>query len=392
MRSNGFTLIELLAVIVILAIIALIAVPIVLGIINDSKKSSEKESLNLYTDTVEKAITKKQMSDPNFNPDKCDIKEKGNLECFNGTTSLGILEISMKGQLPSSGQVIIKNNKISYKNIVYNDKTYYEDKIATLVNDAAPTVVSYGDKYTYKVNDTDTFNFYVLSVEGDKVHLIMDRNICEDGTVATESNKCTVAWHAGEVNNNYGPDTAMTYLYNATKGWSNVPDMDLTYTDENNGTATNKGYTSITTSNGVATITGKNGASNTTIGTTSQPLKARLPREDEVTSQDAGCHIYKSSTYLQDYGTCSTWLVENLVYNDVSSYAGSGKTDKYNEINSNNGITKIYGYWLLSSESGYSYNALIVNYGGYVDYYDTSISSSHGVRPVITVLKSDLSN
>ena len=391
MRSNGFTLIELLAVIVILAIIALIAVPIVLGIINDSKKSSEKESLNLYTDTVEKAITKKQMSDPNFNPDKCDIKEKGNLECFSGTTSLGILEISMKGQLPSSGEVIIKNNKISYKNIVYNDKTYYEDKIATLVNDAAPTVVSYGDKYTYKVNDTDTFNFYVLSVEGDKVHLIMDRNICEDGTVATETNKCTVAWHAGEVNNNYGPDTAMTYLYNATKGWSNVPDMDLTYTDENNS-GTNYGYTGITTSNGVATITGKNGASNTTIGTTSQPLKARLPREDEVTSQDAGCHIYKSSTYLQDYGTCSTWLVENLVYNDVSSYAGSGKTDKYNEINSNNGITKIYGYWLLSSESGYSYNALIVNYGGYVDYYDTSISSSHGVRPVITVLKSDLSN
>ena len=196
MKKRGFTLIELLAVIVILAIIALIAVPIVLGIINDSKKSSEKESLNLYTDTVEKAITKKQMSDPNFNPDKCDIKEKGNLECFSGTTSLGILEISMKGQLPSSGQVIIKNNKISYKNIVYNDKTYYEDKIATLVNDAAPTVVSYGDKYTYKVNDTDTFNFYVLSVEGDKVHLIMDRNICEDGTVATESNKCTVAWHA----------------------------------------------------------------------------------------------------------------------------------------------------------------------------------------------------
>ena len=40
MRSKGFTLIELLAVIVILAIIALIAVPIVLHIIEDSKKSS----------------------------------------------------------------------------------------------------------------------------------------------------------------------------------------------------------------------------------------------------------------------------------------------------------------------------------------------------------------
>ena len=71
MNKKGFTLIELLAVIVILAIIALIAVPIVIHIINDSKKSSEKESLNLYIDMVEKAITKKQMNDPNFNPDRC---------------------------------------------------------------------------------------------------------------------------------------------------------------------------------------------------------------------------------------------------------------------------------------------------------------------------------
>ena len=55
---RGFTLIELLAVIVILAIIALIAVPIVINIINDSKNSSDKQSVELYKDTVEKMITK----------------------------------------------------------------------------------------------------------------------------------------------------------------------------------------------------------------------------------------------------------------------------------------------------------------------------------------------
>ena len=48
MRKNGFTLIELLAVIVILAIIALIAVPIVLHIIEDSKKSSQEESIKMW--------------------------------------------------------------------------------------------------------------------------------------------------------------------------------------------------------------------------------------------------------------------------------------------------------------------------------------------------------
>lgn len=59
MSSNkkGFTLIELLAVIVILAIIALISTPIVLGLINDAKKSAAKSSAYGYVDAVEKYIT-----------------------------------------------------------------------------------------------------------------------------------------------------------------------------------------------------------------------------------------------------------------------------------------------------------------------------------------------
>ena len=57
--KKGFTLIELLAVIVILTIIALIAVPVVLNIINDSKKESIQRSIDLYMDAVQKRITKK---------------------------------------------------------------------------------------------------------------------------------------------------------------------------------------------------------------------------------------------------------------------------------------------------------------------------------------------
>ena len=383
MRSKGFTLIELLAVIVILAIIALIAVPIVLGIINDSKKSSEKESLNLYTDTVEKAITKKQMNNPNFNPDKCEIKDKGDLECFSGTTSLGIVEIEMKGQVPSSGTVIIEGNNIKYENIVLNEKTFYKkESNATLVSDAAPTGVSYGDKYTYKVNDSDTFNFYVLSIEGDKVNLIMDRNICEDGTVATEQNTCYVKWYDdGDANLNndkaeFGPITAMTYLYNGTKNWTNVPDMELTYTDENNS-GTNYGYTGITTDNGVATITGKNGASNTTIGTTSQPLKARLPKYSEVSGTD-GNHCTDSD------GSCPSWLVEYL--ND----SAGATNDSY--YTNNELISGIYGYWLLSSSPGLLRYARNVRNSGGVGNLSTSRDGYYGVRPVITVSTSDLSN
>lgn len=57
MNKKGFTLIELLAVIVILAIIALIATPIVLGIINDARKSSANESAKLIVKNVELAYS-----------------------------------------------------------------------------------------------------------------------------------------------------------------------------------------------------------------------------------------------------------------------------------------------------------------------------------------------
>ncbi|MCI5553145.1 MAG: prepilin-type N-terminal cleavage/methylation domain-containing protein, partial [Tenericutes bacterium] len=46
MKNKGFTLIELLAVIVILAVISLIAVPMILGVIEDSRKSSFKVTCN----------------------------------------------------------------------------------------------------------------------------------------------------------------------------------------------------------------------------------------------------------------------------------------------------------------------------------------------------------
>lgn len=56
-RNKGFTLIELLAVIVILAIIALIATPIVLGIINDAKASSNKQSASFIINAVEQSYS-----------------------------------------------------------------------------------------------------------------------------------------------------------------------------------------------------------------------------------------------------------------------------------------------------------------------------------------------
>ena len=63
MRENkGFTLIELLAVIVILAIIALIATPVILGIIEDSRKSGAERSAEMVKAGVQNAYTSYMMA------------------------------------------------------------------------------------------------------------------------------------------------------------------------------------------------------------------------------------------------------------------------------------------------------------------------------------------
>ena len=467
MRSKGFTLIELLAVIVILAIIALIAVPVVINIIEDSKKSSEKESIKLYLDTVEKMIAKEQLSNISFNPKSCKVDNKK-------ITCDGIdVEIEMKGETPNKGTIFFSNGKLSsainlelngkkfklengeikegetseaevaipeilgvigtnytgtckitgenkitcgteeektmdisytvsggtitflngtateYKNLKVNG-TYYHKKeggkesvsqheiYANLVNDTGEQGLSIGDKYTYDVNDTDTFNFYVLSIDNNKVNLIMDRNICNNGTVnyTSSNNYCRYKWYSAADNNTYGPTTVMAELYAGTKDWDNVSDMIMNYTDENNGTAAGVGYTSIITSNGVTTITGKPESKTTTVGTSSKPLKARLPKESEV--REVGC--------TGSFGSCPVWLIGNMTYYNVSNdkYSVNNNTEAYQN--------QIKGYWLLSSYPGPSTYARLVAHYGNLDTNNSTTLNNYGARPVITVLISDLSN
>ena len=373
----------------ILAIIALIAVPIVLGIVSDSKKESINRSIELYIDHVQKMIAKEQMKDSTFNPKECKIGEN-KLIC--GDTEI---EIAMKGEVPESGIIIVNNSKISYRSVLLNGKYY--NNVATLLEDADNDgEISIGDKYSYNVNGEDEFNFYVLSIENDKVNLIMDRNICNDGTINyTENNNyCRYPWHRDEDNNNYGPDTAMTNLYNGTKNWTNVPNMLMNYEDENNKEDDTKGYTSIITNQNTkeTTITGKNNATNTTVGSNILPLKSRLPKQGEISQEEVGCHIWTSDS---DYGTCPTWLIENLKYINVSSYAGSGNIDKYSMNNNSSSIQNIQGYWLLSSCLGSNLSARSVGYGGNISYGQVSyngvgVGNAGGIRPVITVLISDL--
>ena len=403
MNKKAFTLIELLAVIVILAIISLIAVPIVINIINDSKTSSDEQSVELYLDNVKKTIAKKQLNNPNFNPDKCKILSNGDLECYKDNNKIETLQIDVKGKEPEKGIIEIQNSKFKYKNIWFNGKKYYA--IAILVDDADNNgEISIGDKYTYKVNDTDKFNFYVLSINQDNtVNLIMDRNICEDGKVnyTSENNYCDYKWYDdGDTNihndiNSKGPVTAITKMYNATKDWINVPDMDLSgtnvYEDEGHKLNQSNGYGEIGTTEKGIYITDKDvrvddikdSQTPTIIYDSNKALKARLPKYSEVSSSNVRCYLgYTSGNY---YGSCSSYMVENLLYYSVAN-------NKYS-ANQNNGISNIIGYWLLSSGYFNGIKALFVRGVGRSEYINVSNPQDNikiGIRPVITVPIDDL--
>ena len=396
MNRKAFTLIELLAVIVILAIIALIAVPIVLNIIDDSKKSSQKESIKLYLDTVEKAIAKRQMEKPMFNPTECIINEK-NIKCGEEE-----IEIDIQGEIPSEGIITFgKGMIINGINLKLNELYFQvsngevsegsiEQKYALLVSDVDKNgEVSIGDKYIYQVNATTVFTFYVLSIEGENVNLIMDRNICSDGTAATASNLCMVAWYDDVDNpvnysndtNEFGPVTAMEGIYNATKNWNNVPDMDLDYSDEGHIADNSYGYWKVeTTTSGIkitkkddVEVTGPNNQTPVIVYEEGKSLKARLPKLEEVynTGTDANhCH--------NNNGTCPAWLT-----NGLESYTGY-----YQE---NDHILGLKGYWLLSSSPGSADVRIVYYLGNGNTKSSTSNVITLGLRPVIAVPISNLS-
>ena len=364
-NTKAFTLIELLAVIVILAIIALIATPIVLSIINESKENARLRSAEMYLDAVEQSVSIEKMNNTNFKTNSCEI-EKGNLNC-DGTE----VEVKVNGEVPESGSITFENGKIKDVTLTYsngktvvkeNNKLVYGEKVKTFADictyDSTSTVEEKkaGAKYSCEVKEGTSYNFYVLTTpaEGDTtINLIMDRNICEDGTPATAENKCLVAWLSKDdyINNDgpnaeqftdggpcqyggtcsmneLGPITAMTYLNKATSTWENIDNLDLTYDDE-----------------------GEHFADFELNG------KARLPYKSEITSYDS---TNKTNAYLYDY------------------------LNSYNNIQTN-AISGINGYWALSSYADSSNLAWDVYYESRVGSLVVNIGNHLGVRAVINL-------
>ena len=109
MKKKGFTLVELLAVIVILAIIALIATPLILNVIENSKKGAFKTSVIGIMESAELY----KVLNPNDSTADSDIIFRCNgTSCKNGDK-----ELSIKGSIPVAGTVTISKDGISVTDI-----------------------------------------------------------------------------------------------------------------------------------------------------------------------------------------------------------------------------------------------------------------------------------
>ena len=416
MKKNAFTLIELLAVIVILAIIALIATPIILGIINDSKEQTNKISAENYIDAVEQAIVRENMKGV-FRPEECTIKDKvvtctgydkplevevdgkvptgGTIKINNGSVAIGteLIFKEFKATINEEGKLVTnpkeetkddiveegtKLNKI-YNNsdVVYFDvkegkgcTNYHEDNSKTGYNGLTTTKTT--------DNQNSCLKFYAFLDDGEeKLNLLLDHN-----TTAV------IAWTDYSIKTNAnGPVNIIKQLYEDTKGWSGtIIPMDYTmdqrsqksqayYTIEYSETPLFEGATT--------------------------PYKARLITVQEIAEiTDA----YKEDTLNWKEESSTEWFFFDSLSKTANDNCKSGNTTKckygwlYDRtgINCttygclNNADVKIYGYSTSSTVANYSDSAWSVDYDARISLPSITSAYYSGVRPVITVLKSDL--
>ena len=111
MNKKGFTLLELLAVIVILAVIALVAVPLILNIVEQSKKKVAVSSATGYIEAIEEISSINELKGKATIPDGTytDIRE---LEETYG--------IEVKGERPKSGVIEIEKNRVKQGELIIN--------------------------------------------------------------------------------------------------------------------------------------------------------------------------------------------------------------------------------------------------------------------------------
>ena len=401
--KKGFTLIELLAVIVILAVIALIATPVILNIIEDSKKQSIISSANLYIDGLVKQIATKNLTNE-FNPSSCTISN-GNVTCDGQT-----IDYTVNGQAPTSGSITFNNGIVTGYTLCMSDYRITKSDNNVTSEKAANCVVSNVTVYTLgqlvqydPVNNEacttgeTCYKWRVITVDdtaaNTTITLQMDHNLVNLTAWINQTDYNNDTNWNNNIRNNKGPITALKALETETASWDDSLKLNYTYDTSLGGTNTGYNYGTLSCTNGTCIAAGNTITTN---------LKARMITGEEVSTITVAAgaeegtraynwtlasdnHYYFSNTGqvlgTTTSGTGSTelsWLVENT----FALGKGGATSNTYGNANQ--------GYWTLSPRASDSRYAWLVDYSGSLSRNSADYGGYAGIRPVITLPKSVL--
>jgi type IV pilus assembly protein PilA len=366
MKKRGFTLIELLAVILILGIIALIAIPIVNKLIEQSRKGAFESTANNVVNAVEDACQTQTL--------------KGETITTTYTFTNGVVSpsLNVKGQLPKTGTATVDSSckvTLSVTNGKYTaTKTSATDNV-TIVDGVVPTTYTVyangtavyfnpvtgakctaGEAVSTTGTKTGCMKWYAFNDEGasvDTINLILDHN-----TTAV------VAWNSTGSNIS-GPTNVLTQLQTDTSAWAGVPTRTDSYS-VSNGTATyiinyDTYKARLIKASEIATITG-----NSSFVESTAPSTSWFYLDSNNQTQTA------TTTGASNYD----WLFDYTI--GCTSY-GCNVADASN-----------YGYWTSTAVSGSTNSAWTVDWYGNLNDLGYVVFVDYGVRPVITILKSNL--
>ena len=365
--KNGFTLIELLAVIVILAIIALIAVPIVLNIINDAKESSLLMSAEFYLDSVEYTIADAFLNHGGLEDGEYPITEEGNIcKTVLPCTEENTLKVEVNGEHPKEGTIKITNGKISDVSIKLDSKTIVKNSEGKLVYQEITEPIKLCTANTTKAKALvwDKSNNPALEtsyVEEDVGLLASDGDAFAKG----------VAYTCNFIDESEANNMTFFVLSSTEETVTLIAGFNLKAPSGNSHT--------------VAWNSDGNNHKDETEDKQAVIAKAALT---ERTSNWSSANGGKLSE--EQMSTIKLPTANQIAEAVGQTFSGSIISGLPAWLKSYTKAPTAYGYWTSTPYAGSSISAWIVGSDGYLINLGVGTDSRYGVRPVITISKSDI--
>ena len=348
-KNKGFTLVELLAVIVILALIALIATPIILNVINDAKKEAAKDSFYGYMDAIEKAIIAN------------DVEEEEGFPTPDSNGCYNLKELKEKVNIKGTKPKIADDAKVCLKEGTVTSLTGVEIDAFTFAYD--------GKELTQTKNGTtEDVKKYKVYKNGTEIYYNPETGKKCTTAVSTPGTKSgCMKWYAfndddksSTVNVILDHNTTANVAWNSTGNNSEMKEVKIAL---ENDTKDWKNTARLITANEIAKITGNTGFD---VNNLNQDWFCLDTNKSDTTNQCAKEKGKSEYAWLFDY----TYECTNY---------GCNKAD-----------SSTWGYWTSTTKTGTTDAAWGVSRSGDLNRFGVVTFSYIGIRPVITISKSNI--